>query len=70
MLLRLPELPDAYDMWVEHDREQNRQLESLPKCFHCGEPVQQDMAVYLEGFGYLCDDCIKNNMTEVNDYGY
>ena len=59
------DIPDNYSVWEAHEIEQSRWLERLPKCFHCKEPVQQEMAVYLSEYGYLCDDCIKNNMEEV-----
>ena len=61
---------DAYYLWEAHDREQSKKLERLPKCFCCGEPIQQEMAVCLDGFGYLCDDCIKNNMEDVTNDDY
>lgn len=60
-------VPDAYDLWLAHQQRLDRELERLPVCFHCKQPVQQDMAVCLD-VGWLCDDCIKNNMKEVTDY--
>lgn len=63
------DIPDAYDLWEARDAEQSRWLERLPRCFHCGEPIQQEEAVCLNG-AWLCDQCIKNNMEEVitDDY--
>lgn len=58
------DIPDNYDLWEAHDREQSRRLERLPKCFHCGEPVQQEMAVCLDGRWY-CDECLEMNRVEV-----
>ena len=40
-----------------HDAEQTKWLESLPKCAECGEPIQQEDAVCLEGRFY-CDECL------------
>lgn len=56
---------DVYDLWQAREFEQDRWLERLPKCFHCGEPVQQEMAVNLRDYGWLCEECIKNNTEEV-----
>ena len=64
------DIPDVLDMWEAHDIEQSRRLERLPKCFHCGDPVQQEFAVRLDGHGWLCDQCIKNNMEEVPEDEY
>ena len=61
-------IPDNFDIWNANDMEQSRRLERLPKCFHCGEPVQQEMAVHLD-IGWLCENCIKNNMEEVEEDG-
>lgn len=61
---------DVYDLWQAREFERDRWLERLPKCFHCGEPVQQEMAVNLRDYGWLCEECIKNNTEEVivDDY--
>lgn len=50
-------LLDNYDLWVAHDREQTRQLARLPVCADCGEPIQQEDAIYING-DWLCDDCL------------
>lgn len=63
------EIPDVLDLWEARDREQSRQLDCLPRCFHCGDPVQQEFAVFLDG-QWLCDQCIKNNMEEVPEDEY
>ena len=60
-------IPDAYDLWEARDREQNEWLESLPKCAECGEPIQQDMAVCINGAWY-CDDCLYDMRKELPDY--
>ena len=55
---------DNYEMWERHDAEQERQLQKLPKCILCGEPIQQDFAVHLFG-GYICDTCLEDARREV-----
>ena len=39
--------------------EEEEWLKSLPVCAECGEPIQQEDAVYLNGEWY-CDDCIRH----------
>lgn len=58
-------IPDYYDIWQAREFERDRWLERRPRCFHCGEPVQQEMAVNLRDYGWLCEECIKNNTEEV-----
>lgn len=48
-------IPDNYDLWEAHDREQEEWLQSLPKCHHCGEPIQQEKAVCIDGDWY-CEE--------------
>ena len=49
-------LPDNYDLWEAHDREQEEALEKLPVCDCCGEPIQQGEAVYYND-QWFCKDC-------------
>lgn len=48
-------LPDNLDLFEAHDREQEEQLERLPKCKCCGYPIQQEKAVCIDG-DYYCED--------------
>lgn len=50
---------DNYDLWVAHDNDMQREIEKLPLCECCGEPIQQDTAVRINGDWY-CDDCLDN----------
>jgi len=47
---------DNYDIWAEHDAEQEEKLEALPVCNVCGHPIQQEKAVCIEGDWY-CEEC-------------
>ena len=49
-----------------HDREQARRLRQLPTCERCGDAIQQEKAVCIEGFWY-CDDCLDEYRREVVD---
>ena len=48
-----------------HDREQARKLAKLPICERCGNAIQQERAVCIEGFWY-CDDCLEYYRKEVD----
>lgn len=59
-------IPDNYSLWEAHDTDQERQLSKLPECADCGEPIQQDTAVYMGGVWY-CDSCIDAYRRDVNE---
>lgn len=44
-----------FDSW---DAEQNRQLERLPRCADCDEPIQDETAYYING-EWICEDCME-----------
>lgn len=39
-----------------HDAELQEKLDKLPICECCGEPIQQEMAVYYND-QWCCEDC-------------
>lgn len=57
-------IPDNYDVWLAHEEQMEQQLEQLPVCFHCEQPIQQETAVCLDGTFY-CDECLELNRVEV-----
>lgn len=50
-----------------HDLKQQEMLERLPDCSECGQPIQQEMAVYING-EWLCDSCLDSYRRPVSDY--
>ena len=40
--------------------EEEEWLKTRPVCAECGEPIQQEDAVYLNGEWY-CDECVRHN---------
>lgn len=61
-------IPDNYDRWKQHEAEQQAELDKLPKCEHCGEPIQSDY-YYEIGNECLCEDCLNDNFRkDVEDY--
>ena len=53
-------VPDNYDLWEEHQREQDERLDSLPKCSECGNPIQDDECYEFDG-DLICEKCLKAN---------
>lgn len=61
-------IPDNYDLWEQHEREQERLLERLPVCRRCNERIQDDEYYYIEGV-ILCEDCMKDKyLRRIEDY--
>ena len=58
---------DNYDIWRRHDEEQERRLARLPECCHCGEHIQQEDAVCIDGSWY-CDDCLETYFRQATEY--
>ena len=61
MVLRTDNPIHDFEVW---DAEQNRQLDRLPYCEDCGNPIQQEDAVYING-EWLCDDCLSSYRRDV-----
>ena len=62
-------IPDNYDLWEAHEREKERQLESLPVCEVCSKPIQDDH-LYLINDEFVCEECLIRDFRKcVDDYG-
>ena len=48
---------DNYELWKNHDDEEQDWLERLPKCDICGEPIQDDYLWKIEHITY-CRGCL------------
>lgn len=46
--------------FARHDAEQARQLEKLPRCVDCGEPIQ-DEHYYEINDEPICEECLNDN---------
>ncbi len=44
--------------FLRHDAEQEAELQKLPKCKECGEPIQTDYAYGING-KYICEHCLE-----------
>lgn len=54
----MPYTDDPIADFNRHDSEQQKYLDELPVCCGCGEPIQQDDAVCIDG-DWICDDCLE-----------
>ena len=61
-------IPDNFDLWEQHDAEQERQLQKLPVCTYCGEPVLDDF-LYLINDEIICIGCLNDHFRkDVDEY--
>ena len=60
-------IPDNYDLWLAHDREQYEALQKLPKCDWCHEPIQSE-DLYRIGKDLVCEECIEGCRESVENY--
>lgn len=61
-------IPDNYDLFKRHDAELQAQLDKLPVCSECDEPIQSDACYEFDG-GLICEGCLENNHKKwVEDY--
>lgn len=58
--------PDNYDAWVSHEAEQERQLQRLPECSECGEPIQEEEC-YMFNDELICIHCLEDNHRKNTD---
>ena len=57
-------MKDPADYFEMKDAEEAKWLASRPKCHNCGEPIQQECAVNIDGKWY-CDNCLNFIFREV-----
>lgn len=59
------------DPLADYDRycdEQERELDKLPKCDYCNEPITDDFYFEING-DIICEECLKDNFRKaVDDY--
>ena len=57
---------DNYDLWTEHDAEQEAWLRKQPVCCECKDHIQQDSAVRING-DWFCDNCLEDMREEIEE---
>lgn len=50
-------IPDNYDQWEAHEREQAQRLAKLPVCDICDDPIQDDFYYEISGEN-ICEHCL------------
>lgn len=50
---------DPISDFHRYDAEQQEQLDRLPKCIYCHEPIQDDYLFNVDGELY-CEDCMED----------
>lgn len=50
-------VPDNYDLWVQHEQQQERQRSRLPVCDSCRRPIYEEHLYRIEGQA-LCEGCM------------
>ena len=57
-------VPDNYDMWLQHDADQQKHIGQLPVCADCGEHIQDERAYYINS-EWICMNCMSCYEREV-----
>lgn len=64
----MPYIPDNYDAFDRYEAEQQRQLDRLPLCCECDEPIQSEFCFEVNG-ELICPECLAvNHRKAVEDY--
>lgn len=59
---------DVYDMWEQRESEKERELQKLPVCSECGEPIQTEICFEFDD-ELICPDCLNRYHRKwVDDY--
>lgn len=59
-------VPDNYDLYKQYAADQERELQKLPKCSVCGEPIQDDYC-YVVNDEPVCDACMNRDFRKAVD---
>lgn len=62
------EIPDNYDLWEAHDREQAKRLAELPVCDVCDDPIDDDFYYEINGEN-ICEHCMDQFFRKEVDHG-
>ena len=61
-------IPDYIDQFNEHEARQQRELDRLPKCDYCDEPITGDYLYDINSV-VICEACLNDNFRKpVEDY--
>lgn len=63
-------MTDNYDLWQQHEAEQQMKLDNTPRCDICGDHIQDTYCFEING-ERICEDCLNENYRkdiELYDY--
>lgn len=60
-------IPDNYDLWEDHQTQQDRAEAALPTCYECGNKIYEEFCYEFEGEP-ICDECMSENHRKSIDY--
>lgn len=59
-------IPDNYDKWLQHESEQEEELQRLPLCCECEERITDEHCYEVNG-EYICERCMDENHKKDTD---
>lgn len=59
-------MKDNLDFFREHEEEQEKKLQQLPRCSVCKEPIQDDYYFEIDD-EILCEECLRDNFRKNTD---
>jgi formylmethanofuran dehydrogenase subunit E len=60
-------IPDNYDQWNRHERDQEKRLAERPRCDICDQPIQDDHFYLINGDN-VCPVCLNDEFRkEIED---
>ena len=59
--------PDYNELWDEYELRKEAELDKLPRCDECGEPIQTEECYKFDGYVY-CLDCMESHKMWTDDY--
>lgn len=62
------DIPDYTDLFRQHEEREQSEVDKLPKCDYCGEPIMDDYLYDING-DIICEACLHDNFRkDVEDY--
>lgn len=61
-------MPDNYSMWAFNEAKKERWLESRPVCEHCGQPIQDEGLMNIDGYLYHVACAVEKYGADTEDY--
>ena len=53
-------VPDVYDQWERHEQKQQSEMDKLPECCYCDEPIQDEYCYEIND-ELICVECLNEH---------